>query len=611
MRWFARAVTGLIVLAFLGGPPLLAGFWLSHRPWPPLTADGVSDWLQGPRTPTDVVGGSVIIVAASLWLLLLGYLTRRGLHSLSRRWRQLRSLPLPTPAQVTVGSMAGVAALTMPAAAVEHAPGIPSATADPPPADPARKGPSTLTPALRGEQGIDLPGGGWMPYRTAAVIAALATTIWMHRRRTYRPDVRRLGTHDSDADLQPLPATVQAVTAAVEQSTSPRQPEPVLPEHLPPGALHLHGPGALAAARGLLVTAALTTPPVTGLAIQSAHRNDILPSLDNSTLAAVGITVLPATEPERPQADIGAANRRGNAPWSSGMTESRSPTETVTVLAIGDPPTAHIRWHVAADGTVTGTGITSPRRLCTLDVQAASDLLALARQRHPATPREPALIQNNTSARRAEYGRPVPARLALLGGCVLMVSGQAVRLRRSAGMQILAYLAVHPTGATRSELIAAAWPDLPSGSISQRLHTTLSDLRRQLQPVLTEPVQRMGDRYYLNTEMIETDLDEWRAALTTATQAIGSVARVGACRKLVQLYQGELAASRPWPWIQSAREKLRREALDACLFLAEQANPADALSWLHQGIAIDPYNTSLQQQAVELQGNPTRRLLDL
>ncbi|WP_378025638.1 hypothetical protein [Actinoplanes sp. GCM10030250] len=603
MRWFARATNGLIVGAFLGGPPLLAGFWLSNRSWPPLTADGVRHWLQAPRTTTDVVSGA-IIVAAALWLLLLGYLTRRGLHALNRQWRRLRSLPLPTPAQVTVGSMAGVAALTMPAAAVEHIPGTPTATEDPPPADPGEQGSSLLAPALRGEEGIDLPDGGWMPYRIAAVIAALTTTIWMHRRRTYRADARRLGTHDNDTDLQPLSATVDAVNAAVEQSISPRQAEPVPPEQLPAGVLHLHGPGALAAARGLLVTAAFTTPPVTGLAIQRAHRNDIVPSIDDSTLAAAGITVLPETEPEWPYGEIGGASSQGSAVRTPDMPEGRPPTGTVTVLAIGDTGAAHTRWHIAADGTVTATGITTPRRLCTLDVNAASDLLALAGQRNPITPRALVPAQPAAATRRSKNGRPVPARLTLLGGCVLTVAGQPLRVRRSAGLQILAYLAVHPTGATRSELITATWPNLPSASISQRLHTTLSDMRRQLQPTLTDPVQRLGDRYYLNAEMIQTDLDEWRAALAAATQSIGSVARADACRKLTQLYQGELAANQTWPWIQSAREKLRREALDACLFLAEHAKRTDALSWLHRAIAIDPYNTSLQQRVVELQVNP-------
>ena len=237
-----------------------------------------------------------------------------------------------------------------------------------------------------------------------------------------------------------------------------------------------------------------------------------------------------------------------------------------------------------------------PRRLCVLDTQTAADLLHLAllhRRKPPAAPSSrtpnPAPLQYGGDGSR-------PGRLGLFGDCRLTVHGESVRLRRTAGLQVLAYLAVHPEGATRSELIAAIWPNLPPSSITQRLHTTLSDLRNQLQPVIEDPILREGDRYLLNAEMVDTELHEWRTLATAAKQAISEIARADACRKMLDLYRGDLAATQSWPWIEPTREELRRDALDACRHLADRAEPTESISWLHRALAIDPYNTAVQEE---------------
>jgi hypothetical protein len=58
----------------------------------------------------------------------------------------------------------------------------------------------------------------------------------------------------------------------------------------------------------------------------------------------------------------------------------------------------------------------------------------------------------------------------LLGGCELTIRDQSVALRRSAGLQIMAFLALHPDGATTSDLIRAVWPGLQPSTITNRLH---------------------------------------------------------------------------------------------------------------------------------------------
>jgi hypothetical protein len=437
MRSFARAVATLTAFALIGGPPVLIGYWLLHRPPTVPTTDGVRDWLQQPRTTNDILAGAAT-VAALLWLIGLGYLIRRGLRGLSRRWLRLRHLPLPTPAQMTASSMAGIAVLTLPTTTAEPNPEPRATDGAPPPSDPSQPDHQQQAPATRTEPGIDLPGGGWVPYRTAVAVAALATTIRLLRRRSYRPDGRQLGTHHNDADLQPLPTTAQAVIAA---SAHVAPLHPVRPLHLPPGALRLSGPGAEAAARGLIVTVALTgttTPPTTVLAISQRQWKDILPGLDHSTIPAAGLVITPNDEATRPTNDAGHAE-----PYSAGLSRSSADARqaaSMTILTLSDTAPAEIHWHVAADGTITATKPTIPQRLCVLDPQAASDLLALIHQQHQAASDIPAPSQVTVVTPKPHNGRTPPARLTLLGGCTLTVAGQPMRLRRSASMQILAYL---------------------------------------------------------------------------------------------------------------------------------------------------------------------------
>jgi DNA-binding SARP family transcriptional activator len=151
-------------------------------------------------------------------------------------------------------------------------------------------------------------------------------------------------------------------------------------------------------------------------------------------------------------------------------------------------------------------------------------------------------------------------------------------VRRSAGLQILAFLALHPDGATTTELTRAVWPGLPPHTITNRLHTTLSDLRKQLHPLLgDDPISRHDDRYHLNHAAIDTDLAAVRAATSAVTHAATAGQRRAACQTLVDAYRGDLAAGHPWPWLQPLREALRRDVLDAYQHLAATATPDRAV----------------------------------
>ena len=573
MRWMNRLASALLVLAVVAGPPLLAGVWLLHHPRQPPTRAQVLKWADQPLTAGTIIAGCAA-VAGLAWLLLLIYLTRRALADLRRRLRRRRYLPVPTPAQMTASSMAGLAAFTLPTAPADHPQPVPVVPGTPQLPD---SGHHTDRPAHTGPAGITLPGGGWIPYPTAAAITALAAAAWLQRRRSYQPDPTQPREHASDPDLQPLPDAVNTIIAAItddETTRHARTPPPLLSLPLPAGVLLLTGPGAAAAARGLLVTA--------------AYNDTSTVSLQPHDLQ----TLLPADHPDNPPVTQPTAKP-----------DEGFPSGTGTVIALGEDRTATHHWHITADGTATGTGLTEPRRLCTLDPQTATDLLTLTRRQPAPTPHAdpPSPVPDRPTTPAPKPTTATAAFLTLLSGCQLRAAGEPIHLRRTASLQILAHLAVHPQGATRNELTHAIWPHLPPATIRQRLHTTLTDLRQQLRPLLDDdPITHHDDHYRLNTRAITTDLQRWRAAAHAMTHAVGTTAQLRACRDVVEQYRGELAAGHTWPWLNPAREQTRRTVIDACSALTENANPHEALHWLQRAIAIDPYNEPLHHQAADL-----------
>ncbi|MGX6606177.1 AfsR/SARP family transcriptional regulator [Micromonosporaceae bacterium Da 78-11] len=610
MRWINRAGTALIAVAIIVGPPLALGLWVQAQHWRVPTATQTRTWLEQPPT-AGMIGALLSCIAVTVWLLLVFSLVRRAWGSVRARVRRLRYRSLPTSAQMAAGSMAGVAALALPTVVVDHHGGASTASADLGAAQLARAGSeANSVPA-----GVELPGGGWVPYRTALAVTVLSATIWLHRRQHYQPRTPRYGQHHADTDLQPLPATAEAITAALntdgpQPQTSTPGPMP-LPD-LPSGVLTLHGPGAMNAARGLLVTTVLSAA-LTG----TEHLTVTVRPRDLKLLLDERLT---DDLPHGLHLDHGAAplriNRRLSATATatarhpmllltrpSGPTPAARSSDTTsddtggtTLIVVTDNPAEEHSWFVNADGTTAAGPLGRAQRLCTLDAQAATDLLMLARQhaRRAEPIKEPAAGSSATS----DEATPRPAgELHLLGDCRLEINGSVVHVQRSAGLQILAYLAVHPDGATTTELIRAIWPGLDPNTITKRLHTTLTDLRRQLHQALDEVIIRHDERYRLNPHTIDTDLRRLRQAISAAGAAVTAEHQQTAAQAVIDAYGGELAAGFSWPWLHPRREALRRDVIDAYLHLASRASPTHAVELIRTATTVDPDNDAVRNEA--------------
>jgi DNA-binding SARP family transcriptional activator len=595
MRWVNRVAAAAIAVAIVVGPPMGAALWIQSRHWRFPTATQALAWF-GHASNQDLVAAMVGSLAVAMWLLLVVAVVLRARYVMSGLLERLRRTPMPTAAQMAAGSVAGVAALAMPSVAVAHPAQVVSVSA--PSGMDLADAPTSAAPA-----GIELPGGGWIPYRTAVAVTVLGGAIWLHRRQHYQPANPRFGEHGRDGDLQPLPGTAEAIIAGVGEQPSPDLTVAEVLPRLPAGRLILHGPGAVDAARGLLVTTilaqALTGPRSAAVVLHprdlevlvgTSFAENMPPGLHTDG-SADGLGALGAGHDQAGPPSLLIRPPR-HRPQEDGDSVQRD-LGAATVVLIGDDGHEGTRWHVSADGSVTGAS--SVRRLALFDVQAANDLLTLV-QRHAGA----ASFAATRPSRPPEPAAPRRGQLRLLDDCRLLVDGTVLQLSRSAGLQILAYLAVHPNGTASNDLIRAVWPGFDPNRITKRLHTTLTALRQQLHPVLDDAIVRHDERYQLNRDVVATDLEQLHQAVAAAATAVTADQRTAAAQAIVDAYRGELAAGFCWPWLQPVREAVRRDVIDAYLQLAAAAPRSAALDLVRAAIAVDPYNEALHDEAVRI-----------
>ncbi|WP_232378522.1 AfsR/SARP family transcriptional regulator [Micromonospora humida] len=636
----------IFVLAFLVGPPavLLTVIGPPLRGWP--TSEQLRAWLQQPLTEETLTAG-LAIGAWLIWLLVAYTVAIRIIIRLRATTAWLRRMPLPTPLQATASGMAGAAVFGVTTNTVTTTP--------PEPPQPAATGTATFhddtapddyrDQAVR-EDGVTVTGG-WLPRDVAEQVTAAAALIWLRRRRDYQPHP----TQPDDTDLTPLPPTVTAVQAALADSPTPPPPdENAAPfEALPAGGVGLTGPGTLPVGRGLLVTAILagqrhsstslivtqaTLALLLGPAAETLGRRLPLTIVDTVDEAAQLLQPAgPVTGEAIPgQRQGGTSSRHGHRKivllndHDGNEQQLKHLAETGTaaaalVVVLGEQPDGP-NWHAGSTGYLRDPhhpDMPGPR-LCILDWTATTDLLTVIASpgpapAHPDSGRPPLPYAGSPELPLPrQVARHEPTRLStasrqrlhlrVLGDPQLLIDGEPLTIRRSAGLQVLVYLAIHPSGADTAQLTDAIWPGLPRHSLTGRLYTALSDLRSTIRTASDLPViDHSDDRYRLNPAHIEVDLWQLHATIHQAAATLAHTAT--AWQTVLDAYPADLATTRTWPWLDPHREATRRRVIDLCATLAaKEPDPHRFLQLLQDGIHIDPYNA-------DLHGLAGRALIDL
>jgi DNA-binding SARP family transcriptional activator len=203
-----------------------------------------------------------------------------------------------------------------------------------------------------------------------------------------------------------------------------------------------------------------------------------------------------------------------------------------------------------------------------------------------------------------------PVLLRLLGPFELLVRGAPLaRGLRSTAREVLAYLAMHPDGATPEELVCALWPEEPPEPGNRPLHTALVNARHVLRQATAlgkdaDFISRTSTRYQLNPALITTDLAQWHTAVHESEAARkerkggkerkGTEEEYAALAKAAEIVRGIPLDDVDSEWAESSKRQLCREFIDILSRAARLApEMAEEISHLEKARTIDPYDENI------------------
>jgi DNA-binding SARP family transcriptional activator len=206
-------------------------------------------------------------------------------------------------------------------------------------------------------------------------------------------------------------------------------------------------------------------------------------------------------------------------------------------------------------------------------------------------------------APEAGTGKPQrQARIEMLGA--LTISGTRKRGRgiRGPTRELLAFLALHPKGAHRDQVIDALWPDQSPERGRKQLWRAAADARHHLgETILT----RENEHYQLERAQVTIDLDELEKLLVELGDRDDADA-LPLLERALALFSGEPLAGSDLPWAENEQRRLHAIRLE----LFERAGRAhlaagdatQALAFAEQGLGEEPYNETLVRLAMRAEG---------
>ena len=225
----------------------------------------------------------------------------------------------------------------------------------------------------------------------------------------------------------------------------------------------------------------------------------------------------------------------------------------------------------------------------------AADSHEHARPKTAAAP-ELLSVPVEPAAERAQAAR---AEVLLLGP--LEIPSTAHRRRRAPGPahELVAYLALHPDGASRDELLEALWPNQNPARSEQRFWQASKEARK----LLDGGIVRDSGRYRLDRDRVDVDADALERLLAQADDAGDELAEQELLEQALALFRGDPLEGCDFRWAAGPVRRLaaRRIELVERAARARLANgdARGALDAAEAGIAADELNERFWQVALE------------
>lgn len=305
------------------------------------------------------------------------------------------------------------------------------------------------------------------------------------------------------------------------------------------------------------------------------------------------------------------------------------------ILATPHPSSGAV--HVAEDGTLPAT-VTTLRQLSVLSASATTAVLLQVttaaglvteeetdgdttiplRAYLPSPPPLPApvpppAVEPPAAAvpARAEPRTGPPVQLCLFGPPRILTHGDLVTHGlRARALELMAYLALHPDGARTGTMIGELLPDASDDTRAKNLiYTVIGSVRELLRTKTghdtTWFIQRTHSGYQLDDSLIDVDLWQVRSELATAAKTSDQTRRSSAVSAALEITGGRRFLDQvPWEWADTHILGVHHQLLEASRRLATDLADDDrtdqALTVLHDALAIDPYAEDLYQQLLRI-----------
>ncbi|MEY9969285.1 DNA-binding SARP family transcriptional activator [Streptacidiphilus sp. MAP12-16] len=251
-----------------------------------------------------------------------------------------------------------------------------------------------------------------------------------------------------------------------------------------------------------------------------------------------------------------------------------------------------------------------------------ADSSTSARQLQPAPAPVPVPLPDPDLPGEAETRCPVQVKV--MGPLRVLARERAVTkgMAGSAG-ELLAYLALHPKGATKDSIEEALWPERTPDKREEAFNTAKKTVRKHLRDALGGMeamfIVNSGPRWRLDPQQVTTDYTAFHAAVQRSCTALDTAARLQACRTVADLYTETLCEGSDFTWATAPREDARRRTLNALSTLATAAAAAhdtdSAMQILTEALTHDPHSEELHLRLARLHAargetDAIRRLLD-
>ena len=214
------------------------------------------------------------------------------------------------------------------------------------------------------------------------------------------------------------------------------------------------------------------------------------------------------------------------------------------------------------------------------------------------------------AARGGAAGADLPAasaQLLLFGPPRLEVDGRPLSSsvwRAQRAFQMLIYLALHPRGAGKDDLLERFWPGRLGAAGRKNFHPTLSYIRGVLPSAGDPPILREAEFYRLNPAYpLSCDAWEFDRALEEARRTPDAKVRRAALQRAAALAAGPFLEGIYGDWADElqgrSRDRVEKCLLDLGALCAEAGDHEEALGYFRRASEIDEYRETTRLRTIE------------